>query len=92
MPIGEYKSGSGLIRAELEISDGRIEYIRFTGDFFIFPEEKLEKLESLLEGERIEREDLSDKIEEFYEDDVETPGMVSEDWLKAVLRAMEEKE
>ena len=42
---GELKVKNGkLIKCTLEIKDGRIKSIKFTGDFFMHPEEKIEEL------------------------------------------------
>lgn len=91
MQIGEYKTDSGLIRAELKVSNGRIESIKFTGDFFIFPEDGLKDLESLLEGENVNSEGLTQIVRKFYErKDIRTPSMDPADWIRAIERALEE--
>lgn len=91
MRVGEYKTDSGLIRAELRISDGKIDSIKFTGDFFIFPEERLGSLESLLEGESADPESLIRTVRKFYDKrDIKTPSMGPRDWIMAVERALED--
>lgn len=44
----EYKTPGGkLVRAEVEFND-RIEKVKITGDFFLYPEEKISEIEKAL--------------------------------------------
>ncbi len=52
---GAWKAPGGLVRADATVKDGRLEGVELTGDFFIFPHEALEELESALGGVDLER-------------------------------------
>ena len=45
--------GGKLIRIECEIEEEILKNIKFTGDFFLHPEEKLSELEDFLQGMKI---------------------------------------
>ena len=74
-----------LIRVLLKYDDeNKIQDIKITGDFFIHPEESLEKLESELIGVKIDNESLVDAIEKGLKDS-ECFGFSSDDMVKAIL-------
>jgi len=51
----EYKvPGGKLLRAKLEIGNGRITSLQLSGDFFMEPETDLEELETRLTGFKVE--------------------------------------
>lgn len=80
-----HKASGGLIRADFEIRDNAYQEVCLSGDWFCYPREAAQVLESRIVGVSIEK--LHSVIEEFYsEDRVETPGVTVEDWL-AVLAA-----
>ncbi len=88
MRVGEYKSPSGLIRAEVEVKGDLILDVTFTGDFFVYPESKLSDLENQLKETK--RDDASRKIEDFYgEEDIKSPSLEPEHWWKAIEKALE---
>lgn len=90
MPTGEYKSPLGLIRAEVKLQEDVIEKVRFTGDFFIYPEERLRELEDTLTGLEASSARLKEEIENFYDrKDVRTPNLKPEHWIKAIEKALE---
>lgn len=93
MQIGEFKSPLGIIRAEVEIQEGKISKIEFTGDFFVYPESRLQEIEERLKGSRTDREILIERIQSFYDSvDVKTPLLKPAHWVKAIERALEEDE
>ena len=76
-----YKAQGGLIRADITLNDGRLEQVNLSGDFFCFPEEAMDKLETALEGKEIK--DAESIVRTFYaENDVETPGIKLDDWMQ----------
>lgn len=78
-----HKAPGGLIRADFEIRDGAYQEVCLSGDWFCYPREAVQALESKIPGASIEK--LQSVLEEFYcEYRVETPGIAVEDWL-AVL-------
>ena len=84
-----HKAMGGLIRAEMQLSDGRLSGIHISGDFFCFPESGISQLESYIEGLRLS--DMQEALERFYgERKVETPGIEIRDWLE-VLGVKEKK-
>lgn len=93
MPTGEFKSPLGLIRAEVVLKEEEIEKINFTGDFFIYPEERLREMEDALVGLKAKRARLKEEIENFYDrKDVKTPNLKPEHWVRAIERALEEED
>lgn len=92
MKVGEFKSPSGLIRAEVRLRRGKIEEVVFTGDFFVYPEERLPELEEVLRGTEMEGEKLVEKIREFYDStDIVTPALEPEHWMRAIEKAAGER-
>ena len=78
-----HKAPGGLIRADFEITEGKFGNVSLSGDFFCFPQEAINRLESTLEGKSIE--DASSVIKMFYSaQKIETPGIQIEDWLKVL--------
>jgi len=80
-----HKAPGGLIRADFEIRDGLYQEVCLSGDWFCYPREVVQSLESKVMG--TSAENLRSMLEEFYcGHPVETPGITLEDWLK-VLKA-----
>jgi lipoate-protein ligase A len=61
--VCEVKTPAGLVRVHAKIAGDVIEYILFTGDFFIYPREALYDLEAHLKWTRID--ELKYKMKEF---------------------------
>lgn len=84
---GMYKAKGGLIRTAQEVEKSRIREIGISGDFTLYPKEELSALEESLRGTERREEELTSKIEEFYEKTgVQTPGVEPEDIMKACTR------
>ncbi|MCX6648657.1 MAG: hypothetical protein NTV61_04630 [Candidatus Bathyarchaeota archaeon] len=63
----EYKvPGGKLLRAKLEIEDGKIKFIQLTGDFFMEPETDLEELEVRLVGSEVEPTLIDAAVKGFF--------------------------
>jgi lipoate-protein ligase A len=78
-----HKAPGGLLRAVVEIKDGRLAHVMLSGDFFCYPREAVGALEDMLEGTPVEL--VKEVIARFYDQrHVETPGVAISDWL-AVL-------
>ena len=74
-----YKAQGGLIRAEYEVREGKMTHVRFSGDFFCYPEKAIEELEAKLEGQALKEAIIL--IHQFYTmGNIETPGISIEDW------------
>lgn len=85
-----YKVPNGkLLKIFLEDSAGKISSIKITGDFFLYPEENLEKLENYLIGAVLKKEELSAKIEEFLKTAPTTFfGLDTESLIFTILNAI----
>lgn len=82
---GIHKAKGGLIRAIQEVKKERIKEISLSGDFTLYPKDCLEELEGKLKGEIRKKRWLNSKIDEFYDKEkVQSPGVNSEDFLKAM--------
>lgn len=78
-----HKAVGGLIRADFEIREEKFGRVHFSGDFFCFPEQGVQWLESRLEGKA--PEEARAVIEKCYgEKGIETPGIGVDDWLAAL--------
>ena len=87
MGYAEFKAPKGVIKAEVEVTDGRISKLSLSGDFFMYPEDALEQLERRLIGVPVGRENLLAVVKEFYSGGVQTPMVEPEHWVEAILRA-----
>jgi lipoate-protein ligase A len=85
----DYKADGGkLVRVRLTEQDGLVVSIDLSGDFFILPEENLEKLEKTLVGSRLQSSDLQSLIYRFFETTgTRGLGVKPEDFVKALLLA-----
>ena len=76
-----HKASGGLIRADFEVIEGYFGKVYISGDFFCYPENGIERLESALDGQPIGQGGAI--LEEFYsKNPIETPGIEIDDWLK----------
>jgi len=86
---GVYKSAK-LVRVALDIEGDRIKSIRITGDFFMYPEEAIRRLEKCLVGAKLDEQELLRLVREFFErEKVIVPLMQPSDFVKAIMRALE---
>lgn len=82
--------GGKLIRARAEVRDGRIKFARFTGDFFMTPEEDLEELEESLVGLEADRDRVREMVICFFRaKGTSILGGTPEDFAKALIMALE---
>lgn len=85
-----YKAPGGLIRATLRIDEEVIKEIMLSGDFWIYPENKLAELEKRLAGTHTDISKIDQVIQNFYkEEKIETPGVNPQDFLTAIRQAIE---
>jgi lipoate-protein ligase A len=78
-----HEASGGLIRADFEIRDNVYQEVCLSGDWFCYPREAAQALESQIVGVSIE--ELRSALQKFYcNQGVETPGITVEDWV-AVL-------
>ena len=91
MPQAIYKVPDGkLLKVFLESEEDQIKTIKITGDFFVYPEEKIEELESILIDERLDEQYLQEVIQAFTEkEEVEFFGVDVESLVKVILMCTE---
>jgi lipoate-protein ligase A len=74
-----HKAPGGLMRATVEVRDGRLASVAVSGDFFFYPADQLRELEMALVGAAAE--DVRDAVAGFYaKRGVESPGVTPEDF------------
>ncbi len=84
---GELKvKGGKLVKCSLSVKDGVIEQIKFTGDFFMYPEEKIEELEKELRGIEFNEGKIKNAMTRFFKD-VEVLGACTDDFAAVVMNA-----
>jgi len=88
---GELKvKGGKLIKCMIKLKRGKIEEIKFSGDFFMHPEDKIEELEEMLAGVKLDEESIKCKIYGFSEN-VEMIGITADDLVKVIMNIEEIK-
>jgi lipoate-protein ligase A len=84
----EFKAPKGLIKVDVELAGDRMLRIFISGDFFMYPEDALERFEKALTGSRIDRNNLMDRVENFFSlTGARTPMVEPGHWVEAILRA-----
>jgi lipoate---protein ligase len=79
-----YKAHGGLIRADVEVVEGRFGEIVLSGDFFCFPQDAVRRLEKSLTGKPLG--EAGKVLAEFYgAGEVETPGITVQDWMQVLV-------
>jgi lipoate-protein ligase A len=82
---GMHKARGGLIRTVQEVAEHRIKEIGISGDFTFYPKSSLTELEDDLKETSRREEELTSKIDDFYErKGVESPGVDSDDLVQAM--------
>ncbi|MCD6474336.1 MAG: hypothetical protein J7K47_05485 [Thermoplasmata archaeon] len=82
---GELKvKGGKLIKCTLELDEGKIKRIKITGDFFMYPEDAIEKLEKALQGIQFDEKEISRKVKEAL-NGVELIGATMEDFVDVII-------
>jgi lipoate-protein ligase A len=78
-----HKAPGGLIRAVIEMREGTLATVSLSGDFFLYPEEKLSDLEAALTDVPIE--DVERVVARFYaEHDIESPRVTPQDFAQVL--------
>jgi len=86
---GTYKAAKGLIRIKIKTELGCLSEVKISGDFFMYPEDELWKLENTLKGTDISRDKILAKIQKFYRDKkILSPGVTPEDFTEAIIKAV----
>lgn len=88
---GEFKTPGGkLIAIEFDASDGTLRNVVVTGDFFLYPDEALDRLSGALEGApaSLSGPDYAERIGVGLSGEVELLGSSAEALATAVIRAL----
>jgi lipoate-protein ligase A len=81
-----HKAPGGLIRTTVRIEGDRIADLLISGDFSLFPREKIAVIEQALVGCSLNKEDLLSRIKRVYSDcSLESPGILPDDFASAVI-------
>lgn len=76
------KARKGIIRVKLRISSGKIEEASITGDFMVYPEDSILKLEDIIRGVKVV--ELEDKLKEYFgRENIIFLGSSSTDFIEA---------
>ena len=82
-----YETEGGVIRMAIRTKGNLLDHLSITGDFSFKPEARLRGLEKLLRNVELSENSLKEAIEAFYElHEIDSPGIVAEDWVKAILQ------
>ncbi|MEM3466795.1 MAG: lipoate protein ligase C-terminal domain-containing protein [Candidatus Jordarchaeales archaeon] len=89
MGRAEYKvEGGKLVKAQVITEKNKIQKVKITGDFFIYPEEFLEELEDTLVGSMLDESSLTKLIEDVAEKRNATLlGVSPKDFAKCIVMA-----
>ena len=80
--------GGKLIKATVDVSEGKLLKVRITGDFFLHPESTLECIEEVLVGLPVDEEVIAGAIENLFErTDVQSIGCTPADFAHTVFMA-----
>ncbi|MFX0197065.1 MAG: lipoate--protein ligase [Candidatus Hodarchaeota archaeon] len=82
-----YKAPGGLIRIALTLSQNKIKQINISGDFFIKPSEALKALEQRLTEVLYTTKNIKQIVDEFYNQNITTPGVTPQDFVVAIMQA-----
>jgi lipoate---protein ligase len=79
------KFPGGLVRISAVNDHGYLRKIHLSGDFFFFPQNRLTDLELVLEGQRVEMQDLQQTVKAFYQEyQIESPGITPDNISEAI--------
>ncbi|MHA2431255.1 MAG: lipoate--protein ligase family protein [Promethearchaeota archaeon] len=83
---GMHKAQGGLIRTAQEVESRKLRDVGISGDFTLYPKKELGEIEKTLKDITREKEEINEKIEEFYENtEIQTPGVKPKDITKAIM-------
>ena len=75
-----HKATGGLIRTEFFIEEGKFKDVAISGDYFCFPKDTVNRLETVIEGSEVK--EIREILKNFYEtSDFEWPGVQVDDWM-----------
>jgi hypothetical protein len=85
-----HKAKKGVIRVNAYVADNRIMEIMITGDYMMHPVEAISSLEAMLRGVKTAEPSVRKVVNLFYQKEaVATPGATGEDFVTAIMKAIE---
>ena len=88
---GELKvTGGKLLKCQLALQKDIIISLKITGDFFLYPEEKITDLETCLLGCPINIKEIQSKLTPFFKH-VELVGANPQDFINLIMLTSKEK-
>lgn len=89
MKTANLRTLKGVIEVEFSLEGEVITQMKITGDFFIYPEDALEKLEQALVGSTVDELTLEERVSAVYTNySLSTPGITIADWLAVIAKAL----
>ena len=80
--------GGKLLKVFLDVHDGKIADIKITGDFFMYPEEKINMLEDAMRGQGLDENSLVENLDKVIEDEkLELFGLDSAGIVTTIMMA-----
>ncbi|MHA1741044.1 MAG: lipoate protein ligase C-terminal domain-containing protein [Candidatus Thorarchaeota archaeon] len=81
--------GGKLLKVAVEVTDDHITNVRFTGDFFLHPEDALEMIEAKLEGIKVDLKAVQTVVEKTFEEEgVVAVGCQPRDFAQIIVQAV----
>lgn len=86
---GIHKSKGGVIRTFLKVDGGTITDITFSGDFFLFPEDAIDRIEDVLKGTAATTAAVLLAVEQVYASEhIQSPGTTPGDFTRSIMQAV----
>lgn len=85
----DYKIPNGkFIRVKAEFENNKkIKNVKITGDFFLYPEEKIESIENSLKGKILKREEIERTIEKVInKNKIKLLGISEKDFVDVLMK------
>ena len=80
--------GGKLVKVKLDTSSGKISDVKILGDFFLHPEETLQRIEELLLGSTADETSIENKVAQaLTESDATLIGATAADIAKTIMMA-----
>lgn len=85
-----YKAPGGLIRATVRTQAALLDDLALSGDFFIYPQDSLPRLEAALVGSPLEQAELQKRAASFWHEyQIQSPGLTPDDVARVIMQAVE---
>ncbi len=83
-----YKAPGGLVRATIRVREPFLDDLTLSGDFFIYPQDSLPRLEAAMVGSPLQQAELEQRAVSFWHaHHIQAPGLAPEDVAHVILQA-----